>query len=238
MEEYHVVGDPKDNITVDRNGNIYVQFGESRESAEMKKRLVCDFFANINPRERAVDLKAITLKYASYIEVDSEITRLSLQLAEEDRNLNSFFTFGDENRARHRDAIVRIQQQREVLNNDFEIINNAYRDYETYLNNSGNSGYIVRRPTFFELIRNNCVPVAIATNVSLPVANATNVSNNQGLPVATATNDSNNESLPVATATSVNTGGRKSRRRKSKKSKKTKKSRKTKKSKKSRKSRK
>ena len=152
--------------------------------------------------------------------------------------MNSFFTFGDENRARHRDAIVRIQQQREVLNNDFEIINNAYRDYETYVNNNGNPFYIVRKPTFFELIRNNCVPVAIATNVSLPVANATNVSNNQGLPVATATNDSNNESLPVATATSVNTGGRKSRRRKSKKSKKTKKSRKTKKSKKSRKSRK
>ena len=234
MEEYHVVGDPKDNITVDRNGNIYVQFGESRVSPEMKKRLVCDFFANINPRERAVDLKAITLKYASYIEIDSEITRLSLQLAEEDRNLNSFFTFGDENRGRHRDAIVRIQQQREVLNNDFEIINNAYRDYETYLNNSGNPFYRVRKSTFFELIRNNCVPVAIATNVSLPVATATNVSNNQGLPVATATNDSNNESLPVATATSVNTGGRKSRRRKSirrksrkRKAKKSKKSRKT-----------
>ena len=49
MEEYHVVGDPKDDITVDRNGNIYVPFGESSESAEMKKRQVCDFFANINP---------------------------------------------------------------------------------------------------------------------------------------------------------------------------------------------
>ena len=200
MEEYHVVGDPKDNITVDRNGNIYVQFGESRVSAEMKKRLVCDFFANINPRERAVDLKAITLKYASYIEVDSEITRLSLQLAEEDSKLSSVLTFFDTSKQRHRDTI---QGQLAVLNSDKQIIDSVFRDYETNLRRNNNNSYWLNKIIFFEVVRDNCDLVVQATTDFVPTV--------------------------VATPINPNTGGRKSRKQKSRKrkAKKSKKSRKT-----------
>ena len=202
MEEYHVVGDPKDNITVDRNGNIYVQFGESRESAEMKKRLVCDFFANINPRERAVDLKAITLKYASYIEIDSEITRLSLQLAEEDRKLNAFSTFFDTTKQRHIATIATIQGQLATLNADKQIIDSVFRDYETNLRRNNNNSYWLNKIIFFEVVRDNCDLVVQATTDFVPTV--------------------------VATPVNPNTGGRKSRKRKSRrrKAKKSRKSRK------------
>jgi hypothetical protein len=165
------------------------------------KTMICDFFDNITPHQKSVDLKAITQKYNSYREIDSEITRLSLQLAEEDRKLNAFLTIKESTKQRHRDTIATIQGQLAVLNSDKQIIDSVFRDYETNLRRNDNNSYWLNKIIFFEVVRNNCELLVQATTDFVPTV--------------------------VATPVNPNTGGRKSRKRKAKKYRKSRKSRKS-----------
>jgi hypothetical protein len=178
-------------------------YDEERVRQQTGKTMICDFFDNITPHQKSVDLKAITQKYNSYREIDSEITRLSLQLAEEDRKLNAFSTFFDTTKQRHRDTIATIQGQLAVLNSDKQIIDSVFRDYETNLRRNDNNSYWLNKIIFFEVVRNNCELLVQATTDFVPTV--------------------------VATPINPNTGGRKSRKRKSRrrKSKKSRKSRKS-----------
>ena len=173
-------------------------YAAERERQQTGKTMICDFFDNITPHQKSVDLKAITQKYDSYREIDSEITRLSLQLAEEDRKLSSALTFFDTSKQRHRDTI---QGQLATLNADKQIIDSVFRDYETNLRRNNNNSYWLNKIVFFEVVRNNCQLAVQATTDFVPTV--------------------------VATTINPNTGGRKSRKRKAKKSKKSKKSRKS-----------
>jgi hypothetical protein len=175
-------------------------YAAERERQQTGKTMICDFFDNITPHQKSVDLKAITQKYDSYRKIDSEITRLSLQLAEEDSKLSSVLTFFDTSKQRHRDTI---QGQLAVLNSDKQIIDSVFRDYETNLRRNNNNSYFLNKIIFFEVVRNNCQLAVQATTDFVPTV--------------------------VATPINPNTGGRKSIRRKSRKrkAKKSKKSRKT-----------
>ena len=174
-------------------------YAAERERQQTGKTMICDFFDNITPHQKSVDLKAITQKYDSYRKIDSEITRLSLQLAEEDSKLSSVLTFFDTSKQRHRDTI---QGQLAVLNSDKQIIDSVFRDYETNLRRNNNS-YFLNKIIFFEVVRNNCQLAVQATTDFVPTV--------------------------VATPINPNTGGRKSRKQKSRKrkAKKSKKSRKS-----------
>ena len=176
-------------------------YAAERERQQTGKTMICDFFDNITPHQKSVDLKAITQKYDSYRKIDSEITRLSLQLAEEDRKLSSALTFFDTSKQRHRDTIATIQGQIATLNADKQIIDSVFRDYETNLRRNNNNSYWLNKIVFFEVVRNNCQLAVQATTDFVPTV--------------------------VATTINPNTGGRKSRKRKAKKSKKSKKSRKS-----------
>ena len=178
-------------------------YAVERERQERGKTMICDFFDNITPHQKSVDLKAITHKYDSYRKIDSEITRLSLQLAEEDRKLNAFSTFFDTTKQRHRATIATIQGQLATLNADKQIIDSVFRDYETNLRRNNNNSYWLNKIIFFEVVRDNCDLVVQATTDFVPTV--------------------------VATPVNPNTGGRKSRKRKSRrrKAKKSKKSRKS-----------
>jgi hypothetical protein len=178
-------------------------YAVERDRQQRGKTMICDFFDNITPHQKSVDLKAITQKYNSYREIDSEITRLSLQLAEEDRKLNAFSTFFDTTKQRHRDTIATIQGQLAVLNSDKQIIDSVFRDYETNLRRNDNNSYWLNKIIFFEVVRNNCELLVQATTDFVHTV--------------------------VATPINPNTGGRKSRKRKSRrrKSKKSRKSRKS-----------
>ena len=175
-------------------------YAAERERQQKGKTMICDFFDNITPHQKSVDLKAITQKYDSYRKIDSEITRLSLQLAEEDSKLSSVLTFFDTSKQRHRDTI---QGQLAVLNSDKQIIDSVFRDYETNLRRNNNNSYFLNKIIFFEVVRNNCQLAVQATTDFVPTV--------------------------VATPINPNTGGRKSRKQKSRKrkAKKSKKSRKT-----------
>ena len=175
-------------------------YAAERERQQKGKTMICDFFDNITPHQKSVDLKAITQKYDSYRKIDSEITRLSLQLAEEDSKLSSVLTFFDTSKQRHRDTI---QGQLAVLNSDKQIIDSVFRDYETNLHRNNNNSYFLNKIIFFEVVRNNCQLAVQATTDFVPTV--------------------------VATPINPNTGGRKSRKQKSRKrkAKKSKKSRKT-----------
>ena len=175
-------------------------YAAERVRQQTGKTMICDFFDNITPHQKSVDLKAITHKYDSYRKIDSEITRLSLQLAEEDSKLSSVLTFFDTSKQRHRDTI---QGQLAVLNSDKQIIDSVFRDYETNLRRNNNNSYFLNKIIFFEVVRNNCQLAVQATTDFVPTV--------------------------VATPINPNTGGRKSIRRKSRKrkAKKSKKSRKT-----------
>jgi hypothetical protein len=178
-------------------------YAVERDRQQRGKTMICDFFDNITPHQKSVDLKAITQKYNSYREIDSEITRLSLQLAEEDRKLNAFLTIKESTKQRHRDTIATIQGQLAVLNSDKQIIDSVFRDYETNLRRNDNNSYWLNKIIFFEVVRNNCELLVQATTDFVPTV--------------------------VATPINPNTGGRKSRKRKSRrrKSKKSRKSRKS-----------
>ena len=173
-------------------------YAVERERQERGKTMICDFFDNITPHQKSVDLKAITQKYDSYRKIDSEITRLSLQLAEEDSKLSSVLTFFDTTKQRHRDTI---QGQIATLNADKQIIDSVFRDYETNLRRNNNNSYFLNKIIFFEVVRNNCHLAVEARTDFVPTV--------------------------VATPVNPNTGGRKSRRRKGKKTKKSKKSKKS-----------
>ena len=173
-------------------------YAVERERQERGKTMICDFFDNITPHQKSVDLKAITQKYDSYRKIDSEITRLSLQLAEEDSKLSSVLTFFDTTKQRHRDTI---QGQIATLNADKQIIDSVFRDYETNLRRNNNISYLLNFIIFFEVVRNNCDLAVEARTDFVPTV--------------------------VATPVNPNTGGRKSRRRKGKKTKKSKKSKKS-----------
>ena len=175
-------------------------YAAERERQQTGKTMICDFFDNITPHQKSVDLKAITQKYDSYRKIDSEITRLSLQLAEEDSKLSSVLTFFDTSKQRHRDTI---QGQLAVLNSDKQIIDSVFRDYETNLRRNNNNSYFLNKIIFFEVVRNNCQLAVQATTDFVPTV--------------------------VATPINPNTGGRKSRKQKSRKrkAKKSKKSRKS-----------
>ena len=178
-------------------------YAAERERQQTSKTMICDFFDNITPHQKSVDLKAITQKYDSYRKIDSEITRLSLQLAEEDSKLSSVLTFFDTSKQRHRDTI---QGQLAVLNSDKQIIDSVFRDYETNLRRNNNNSYWLNKIVFFEVVRDNC-----------------------DLAVQARTNYDDDVPTVLATSENPNTGGRKSRKRKSRrrKSKKSKKSRKS-----------
>ena len=175
-------------------------YAAERVRQQTGKTMICDFFDNITPHQKSVDLKAITQKYDSYRKIDSEITRLSLQLAEEDSKLSSVLTFFDTSKQRHRDTI---QGQLAVLNSDKQIIDSVFRDYETNLRRNNNKSYLLNKIIFFEVVRNNCQLAVQATTDFVPTV--------------------------VATPINPNTGGRKSRKQKSRKrkAKKSKKSRKS-----------
>ena len=180
-------------------------YAAERERQQTGKTMICDFFDNITPHQKSVDLKAITQKYDSYREIDSEITRLSLQLAEETRKLNAFLTIKESSKQRHRNTIATIQGQLATLNSDKQIFDSVFRDYETNLRRNNNISYLLNFIIFFEVVRNNCDLAVEARTDFVPTV--------------------------VATPVNPNTGGRKSRKRKSrkrkaKKSKKSKKSRK------------
>jgi hypothetical protein len=183
-------------------------YAAERERQQTGKTMICDFFDNITPHQKSVDLKAITQKYDSYREIDSEITRLSLQLAEETRKLNAFLTIKESSKQRHRNTIATIQGQLATLNSDKQIFDSVFRDYETNLRRNNNISYLLNFIIFFEVVRNNC-----------------------DLAVQARTNYDDDVPTVLATSENPNTGGRKSRKRKSrkrkaKKSKKSKKSRK------------
>ena len=178
-------------------------YAAERERQQTGKTMICDFFDNITPHQKSVDLKSITQKYDSYRKIDSEITRLSLQLAEETRKLNSFLTIKESSKQRHIDTIATIQGQLATLNSDKQIIDSVFRDYETNLRRNNNKSYLLNKIIFFEVVRNNCQLAVQATTDFVPTV--------------------------VATPINPNTGGRKSRKQKSRKrkAKKSKKSRKT-----------
>ena len=176
-------------------------YAVERERQERGKTMICDFFDNITPHQKSVDLKAITQKYDSYREIDSEITRLSLQLAEETRKLNAFLTIKESTKQRHRNTIATIQGQLATLNSDKQIFDSVFRDYETNLRRNNNISYLLNFIIFFEVVRNNCDLAVEARTDFVPTV--------------------------VATPVNPNTGGRKSRRRKGKKTKKSKKSKKS-----------
>ena len=177
-------------------------YAAERVRQQTGKTMICDFFDNITPHQKSVDLKAITHKYDSYRKIDSEITRLSLQLAEEDRKLNAFLTIKESTKQRHRDTIATIEGQIATLNADKQIIDSVFRDYETNLRRNNNNSYWLNKIIFFEVVRDNCDLVVQATTDFVPTV--------------------------VATPVNPNTGGRKSRKRKSRrrKAKKSRKSRK------------
>ena len=178
-------------------------YAVERERQQRGKTMICDFFDNITPHQKSVDLKAITQKYDSYREIDSQITGLSLQLAEEYRKLNAFLTIKESTKQRHRNTIATIEGQLATLNNDKQIIDSVFRDYETNLRRNNNNSYLLNKIIFFEVVRNNCDLAVQATTDFVPTG--------------------------VATPINPNTGGRKSRKRKSRrrKAKKSRKSRKT-----------
>jgi len=178
-------------------------YAVERERQERGKTMICDFFDNITPHQKSVDLKAITQKYYSYIEIDSQITELSLQLAEARRKLDFFLTIKESSKQRHRDTIATIQGQLAVLNSDKQIIDSVFRDYESNLRRNNNNSYLLNKIIFFEVVRNNCQLAVQATTDFVPTV--------------------------FATPINPNTGGRKSIRRKSRrrKAKKSRKSRKT-----------
>ena len=196
-----------------RYGDI---FAAERQRDEEKTK-VCDFFDSITPHQKSVDLKTVTQKYNSYREIDSQITALSLQLAEETKKLNSFFTIKEATKQRHRNTIATIEGQLATLNADKQIIDIVFRDYETNLRSSNDNSYLVNKIIFFEVVRNNCALAVQATGHYDVVSSGV------------ATNYDNSEGLPLATTVNPNTGGRKSRRRKAKKSKKSRKAKKSKK---------
>ena len=177
-------------------------YAAERVRQQTGKTMICDFFDNITPHQKSVDLKAITQKYDSYREIDSEITRLSLQLAEETRKLNAFLTIKESSKQRHRNTIATIQGQLATLNSDKQIVDSVFRDYETNLRRNNNNSYWLNKIIFFEVVRDNCDLVVQATTDFVPTV--------------------------VATPVNPNTGGRKSRKRKSRrrKAKKSRKSRK------------
>jgi len=177
-------------------------YAAERERQQTCKTMICEFFDNITPHQKSVDLKAITQKYDSYREIDSEITRLSLQLAEETRKLNAFLTIKESSKQRHRNTIATIQGQLATLNSDKQIVDSVFRDYETNLRRNNNNSYWLNKIIFFEVVRDNCDLVVQATTDFVPTV--------------------------VATPVNPNTGGRKSRKRKSRrrKAKKSRKSRK------------
>ena len=169
-------------------------YAAERVRQQTGKTMICDFFDNITPHQKSVDLKAITQKYDSYREIDSEITRLSLQLAEEDRKLKAFSIFFDTTKQRHRDTIATIQGQLATLNTDKQIIDSVFIDYETNLRRNNNISYLLNKIVFFEVVRNNC-----------------------DLAVQARTNYDDDVPTVLATSENPNTGGRKSRKRKSRK---------------------
>ena len=124
-------------------------YAAERVRQQTGKTMICDFFDNITPHQKSVDLKAITQKYDSYREIDSEITRLSLQLAEETRKLSSALTFFDTTKQRHRDTIATIQGQLATLNTDKQIIDSVFIDYETNLRRNNNNSYLLNKIIFF-----------------------------------------------------------------------------------------
>jgi len=169
-------------------------YAAERERQQTCKTMICEFFDNITPHQKSVDLKAITQKYDSYREIDSEITRLSLQLAEEDSKLSSVLTFFDTTKQRHIATIATIQGQLATLNADKQIIDSVFRDYETNLRRNNNISYWLNKIVFFEVVRDNC-----------------------DLAVQARTNYDDDVPTVVATSENPNTGGRKSRKRKSRK---------------------
>lgn len=108
------------------------------------------FFDNITPHQKSVDLKAITQKYDSYREIDSEITRLFAQLAEETRKLNAFLTIKESSKQRHRATIATIEGQIMTLNSDKQIIDSVFRDYETNLRRNNNISYWLNKIVFLK----------------------------------------------------------------------------------------
>jgi hypothetical protein len=180
--------------------------------------MVCEFFDNITPYQRAVDLKAIIQKYDSYNGISAQQLSLAGQFVKKIKKHESFFTFRETTKARYIANMDDIARQMEIIRNDTLIIDGAYNDYENYLDNSGDSGYIVDKSKFFDLMRNNC---DLAVQVT-----ADDDEDDGVVTTVVGKNDGKHQGLPVATFVNSTALGllksikRKSRRRKSRKSRK------------------
>ncbi len=194
------------------------------EREERKKTMVCEFFDNITPYQRAVDLKAIIQKYDSYNGISAQQLSLAGQFVKQIKKHDDFFTFRETTKARYIANMDDIERQMKIISSDTLIIDGAYNDYENYLDNSGDSGYIVDKSKFFDLMRNNC---DLAVQVT-----ADDDEDDSVVTTVVGKNDGSHKGLPVATSVNSNALGlrksrkQKSRRRKSKKSRKSRKSRK------------
>jgi hypothetical protein len=159
------------------------------EREQRKKTLVCDFFDNISPYQRAVDLKTIMQKYDSYNGISAQQLSLAGQFVKQIKKHDSFFTFRETTKARYIANMSDIERQMKIISSDNLIIDGAYNDYENYLNNSGNSSYIVNNSTFFDLLRNTCELDVEDLDVQVtPMVLGKHNGNSQGIPHATPVN--------------------------------------------------
>ena len=189
------------------------------ESEQRKQKMVCDFFDNITPYQRAVDLKTIMQKYNSYKNIQEQLLSLANQYVKKIKKHDSVFTFRETTKARYISNMSDIGEQMKIISSDNLIIDGAYNDYQNSLDNNNDSSYIVNKDKFFDLMRNNCdLAVQVTANDDDDVVTT-----------VVGKNDGNRKDLPVATIVNSNALGlRKSRKaRKQKKQKSIKKSRKT-----------
>ena len=180
------------------------------EREQIKKTMVCEFFDNITPHQRAVDLTTIIQKYASYKAINDQQLSLAGQFVKQIKKHESFFTFREATKARYISNMSDIQRQMEIISSDTLIIDGSYNNYENYLDNNNNNSYIVDKSKFFDLLRNTCNSAVQVTRDDdgdvVTTVIGKNDGKHQGLPLATPVNSN-------ATATAM--GLRKSRRRKS-----------------------
>lgn len=182
----------------------------SIEREKRKKTLVCDFFDNITPFQRAVDLKTIIQKYASYKAINEQLLSLANQYVKQIKKHDSFFTFRESTKARYIANMSDIARQMEITNSDTLIIDGAYNDYENYLNNNNNNSYIVNNSTFFDLLRNSCELDIEDLDVQVtPMVLGKHQGDSQGIPLATPVNAS---ALGLRKSRRKKTKARKSRR--------------------------
>ena len=91
------------------------------EREQRKKTMVCEFFDNITPYQRAVDLKAIIQKYDSYNGISAQQLSLAGQFVKKIKKHDSFFTFRETTKARYIANMDDIARQMEIIRNDAQL---------------------------------------------------------------------------------------------------------------------